>query len=255
MNVLFVTSFSEAGRKQYGMDMLHSWAAKSDFDIAVFLEDSKVEDCVIAENITYYELEPLILSMHDFEMYRIINNAITSGRQDIVRQLTTDYRWQGNKFARKVYAVTDERLRVNKDWLIWIDADTVVNKVLQDNFINEVLDPAEDCCCVYLGRKNWHHSECGFVAYNLNAGGARFLDEFENMYTSFDYLTLDEWHDSYVFDVVRKSMEEEGYKFYDLSMGKDLGSPKKNGNSALHIWPHTVLGKYLEHNKGALKNK
>jgi spore coat protein CotF len=53
---------------------------------------------------------------------------------------------------------------------------------------------------------------------------------------------LPEWHDSYVFDVVRK--EFNSFKCNNLSENID----------GLNVWENTILGEYMIHNKGNLKD-
>lgn len=246
--VTFVTSFSEKGRLLYGNKLLDTWSKLSDFDLFVFLENTELADVKPYHNVAYMYLPQSLLRMHDHAHYSITTNL------GIAEKIYGDYRFQASKFARKILAVSDPDIQNISDWLIWIDGDTVLKRVLNRQAVDEILDGADWCCVAYLGRKNWHHSECGFVAYSMNYGGKHMLHVMRNFYNSMMHYKLPEWHDSYVFDHIRQKMEDEGYNTLDLSKGLDLGDVAANGNEALHIWPHTVLGKYFDHNKGALKN-
>jgi len=240
MNIQFVTSFNKDGYELYGKAMLESWKMYSDFPITVFVEGA-IPNLVKSVIIRYVPLDmrPIIKHIN-------VENALVKN---------DDYRFKVGRFARKVYAITDEKANVyGADWRIWLDADTLVKSAFSAHeFIEDVLIPANLSSVAYLGRKNWHHSECGFVAYHMQRYAADFLHYFRKCYETMDYLGYSEWHDSFVFDELRYLFEDRSYMFYDLSCGLDLGDPKVKGNDALHIWPHTVLGKYFEHKKGKLK--
>ena len=52
-----------------------------------------------------------------------------------------------------------------------------------------------------------YYSECGFVGYNLkNLKLNYLLKNLEEYYSSISLLKENEWHDSYLFDVVRKKI-------------------------------------------------
>jgi len=154
------------------------------------------------------------------------------------------------KFCHKVFAVTDYPQLLNNrlgeaDYWIWIDADVIWKKEIDENFLQQVCRRGYEA--VYLGRRNWHHSECGFVAYPIVDGRNRTLDKLRFLYTSGLIFGLPEWHDSYIFDVVRRSLEMQGYQYYDLA------DEVNQSCSDIHVWPKTILGSYAEHNKGPVK--
>lgn len=230
-DVLFVTSMSEEGRKQYGQKMLDSWE----------------------EHVPYFRLKVYKDEDLDQNELKKIDEREKVFHENLV-MLNPSYKYQMGRFARKVFAITDPMLEMEtKKWLIWIDADTIVKKRIDDKFIHDILGDAETCVAAYLGRKNWSHSECGFVAYNFDEGGMFFLRDFRALYINNIVYKLKEWHDSYVFDWLRNAYERSGFKFFDLSYGLDLGNVQDHGNEALNIWKYSKLEDYIVHLKGNAK--
>ena len=62
----------------------------------------------------------------------------------------------------------------------------------------------------YLGRLNMH-SECGFMGFNLKHYANReFMEFWLNIFDDDLVFELPEWHDSYVYDVIRQLFEDKG---------------------------------------------
>jgi hypothetical protein len=148
-----------------------------------------------------------------------------------------DYRYQAIKFAKKVYSVTSPR-RPDCDWWIWIDAD-VIWKARPDDDFWETVCP-EGFLASYLGRMDWHHSECGFVGYGNRYRGFDFLADLRKLYDTDEIFSFDEWHDSFVWDRLREHWEAKGSRFYNIS----------KGIPGMHVWPETPLGEFTDHHKG-----
>ena len=55
---------------------------------------------------------------------------------------------------------------------------------------------------------------------------------------------LPEYHDSYIFDVVRKSLEMQGYRC------KNLAKDVHQSCADINVYPKTILGQYSTHYKG-----
>ena len=146
---------------------------------------------------------------------------------------TQDYRWKVQKFAYKVFALTNPVYKKYDLW-IWLDADTETIRPVDDALFDAMKGNVN-----YLGREDWHTSECGWVAYR---DASRFLERFREMYVSGEIYEHNETHDSYIFDRVR---EEVPMDYNNLS----------EGVPGLHVWDDTILGKYMKHYKGPLRKK
>lgn len=227
MRACAVTSFSPKGYEKYGKRFIETFLKFWPIDLHVFYEDKKPE--IESKRITYRNLHDdpdLRVFMGDFAGLTLAQGVVTN-------EPKVDYRWQAVKFAKKVYAVTSP---VKCDWWIWIDADVITKKKVTEAFLKKVCRPSYTAS--YLGRKDWHHSECGFVAYNMKKGGDLFLSDLRARYDTGEIFNEAEWHDSYIWDRVRESMSD--YRFLNLSKGIGGTNP----------WPETVLGEYMTHFKG-----
>ena len=58
-----------------------------------------------------------------------------------------------------------------------------------------------------------------------------------------------EWHDSYIFDVVRLKLEKNGLKNFNIS---NLGLKKTN--DPLNVFDNSILSEFMVHFKGNKKN-
>jgi len=127
----------------------------------------------------------------------------------------------------------------------------VWTKKIDEKFLKAVC-PGFSYQCSYLGRdrQSWgddrSHSECGFVAYNIITGSNKILDYMKFLYMSGLIFGLPEWHDSYVFDVVRNGIAASGYQCNDLAKDVHLSC------GDINVYPKTILGEYSIHNKGPL---
>ena len=225
MTYAICTSFSKEGYEEYGKDFLISFERHWPKEVPLFVY---TEDEVPRHGVACWQ---------NLETDQDLTAFLKTCPED-----SKDYRWMVRKFAHKVFALTDPD-RPDVDWWIWLDADVVTTKPITDEFL------AEACpmgfLASYLGRKDWHTSECGWVAYSKLWRAGDFLKRFREVYTSgeiFDHL---EWHDSYIFDRVREEFEGPGLLFKNLS----------EGVPGMHVWDGSILGTCMEHKKGPLRKK
>ena len=154
------------------------------------------------------------------------------------------YRWDAVRFAHKSYAIFDAARRTNADTLIWIDADTRFFADVDMAELDALAPPDSAVSC--LRRPN--HSECGFVVYNLrHPETRRLLDEFEAMYTQDLLFAEREFHDSFLFDIVRERAEARGARTHDIAGGA--------GARASHVLINSRLGRFMDHMKGDRKTE
>lgn len=158
----------------------------------------------------------------------------------------SDYRRQTTRFCHKVFALRRALDAVRKQkaaggdaprYLIWLDADVITNRTVSMAEILECL-PKEGEAVAYLGRKDWPHSECGWLAFDLENRGDEVIDVWHGLYVSGEILKLKETHDSWAFDHIINS---------------DGAPPCTNLTSdkpGMDIWPHSPMGKWSMHFKG-----
>ena len=105
----------------------------------------------------------------------------------------------------------------------------------------ERLCPADQDLC-FLGRRN-KFSECGLYAMNLKSQATQsWLSEFQSYYDNAEsgIFTLEEWHDSFVFDAVRK---KHPLKELDWSSNLITGEGHPLINSEWGAWLDHLKGK------------
>lgn len=224
MSVAVVTTFSPRGYEVYGRRMIESFAKfwPADVKLYVYYEGRRRPDDA-SERAEWVSLS-LDLDRKKF-MTKYADHPV-------------DYRRQPVKFSHKVFAVTAAPR--NTDWLIWLDGDVETTAPVTHDFLQRLLP--DDAIAVYLGRSWWLHTECGFVAYNLNVGGRTFLRDLREMYTSGEVTRLPQQHDCWAFDLVRQRLEAAGGMFRDLGM--------MHHGPGLDVMPHTPLGTLMTHYKG-----
>ena len=125
-----------------------------------------------------------------------------------------------------------------------MDADTICHSPITMEDIQRLIPADKDLC--FLGRKA-KFSECGLYAMNLRSAAVQtFLEKFQWMYDSAELgiFTLEEWHDSFVFDVVRRNV-----KLNEL----DWSSHLITGEG--HPLINSEWGAWLDHLKGVRKQE
>lgn len=153
------------------------------------------------------------------------------------------YRWDAVRFAHKMYAVFHAAAHCGSDVLIWIDADTRCFAPIDRDAIESFVPAGDFLGCL---KRTMMHTECGFVAYNLrHPAMAQFWNDFSEMYERDRFLREDEYHDSWLFDVVRRRLEAQGHTSHDIAQGI--------GARAEHVLINSPLGAFMDHMKGERK--
>jgi len=247
MKYTVVTTFNESGYKQYGQRMiqtfLQNWPAE--VTLVVYAEDCEVAET--AANLVVHDIE-LVSALTTFkEVWRDVPRATGDVSSDPVRAQRKDagkgFKWDAVRFAHKVYSIFHCARSISTDWLIWMDGDTVCHSPISLADLDRMCPPDQDLC--FLGRRN-KYTECGLYAMNLARPSVKvFLQLFQRYYDDAEggIFTLAEWHDSFVFDVVRKQcvLNELDWSSH-LITGE--GHPLINSD-----W-----GAWLDHLKGARKD-
>jgi hypothetical protein len=152
------------------------------------------------------------------------------------------FKWDAVRFAHKVYSIFHCAKHIDTDWLIWMDADTVCHSPISVDELDGLCPADQDLC--FLGRRG-KYTECGLYAMNLRSQRTRdFLTQFQRYYDDAEQgiFTLAEWHDSFVFDAVRKHLPLQEL---------DWSSHLITGEG--HPLINSAWGAYLDHLKGDRK--
>ena len=250
--ISFVSTFHKPVLDLYGQRFVDSFSKNIDKNIKLYLY---AEDCVPVIND-----DRIVLLDQKKELPKLVafkehwkNDPKANGipPADIKARRPKDwhkeFKWHAIRFANKVYAVFDAAQRCDTDWLIWLDADTFVHSPAT---YNDLLRFTPDRAWMsYLGRgKKW--PECGFYGINLKTEtGQEFLKRFEQVYEDAEngIFKMEEWHDSFVFEEVRKEIQAKHSAVPFLNISGDV----INGEG--HPFINCDLGKYFDHLKGDRK--
>lgn len=158
----------------------------------------------------------------------------------------TNYKYDAVRFCYKPYAIAQAvEDYTHRDYtrLLWIDADTVFLKTINEDWITEHLYK-ESALATYMGRPNYY-SETGVLLFNLEHKQCfDYIARVRRLYDSNDVYMLKEWHDSYVWDTVRQWYEAKGTEFYNVGVEHKV----KGGHIQAHLY-----GEWFDHCKGKRK--
>lgn len=250
MSYTVITTFNDAGRELYGQRMIDhfekNWPVQ--IDLRIYAENCQPRTS--RANTEVVDLLAVSGPCRDFvERHR--NNPEAHGgagaHNKSVYLKDKTFRWQAVRFCYKIFSVYHAAKSVNTDWLIWLDADTVTHTPIPHDWLQRVCP--QQSYLSYLGRTDAYHSECGWVAYNLQHPLTQpFIDRLAEMYVRDEIFNYPEWHDSYIWDVVRRQWRDER-EAHPFNLNPE---PETNGK-AKHPFINSELGRYMDHFKGNRK--
>ena len=244
MKYTVITTFNADGYAKYGQRMIQTFLQTWPVDLVVYAEGCMVNET--ASNLEVRDID-VVTELSAFKQQWLgVPKANGDVSADPVRSKRKDsgkgFKWDAVRFAHKVYSIFHCAKHTNTDWLIWMDADTVCHSPITQEDLERLCPATTDLC--FLGRRG-KFSECGLYAMNLQSQRTRdFLTQFQQYYDDAEQgiFTLAEWHDSFVFDAVRKH-----HPLVELDWSSHLitgeGHPLINSH-----W-----GAYLDHLKGKRK--
>lgn len=239
-NITLITTFANAHFEPFAKHMLQSFTQfwPEDTNILVQLDDGLLLPDV--KSI----LRDVDLIGTEWPKERAEFIARNHGKDD-----PKEYRKQPVRFCHKVFAIGNalEAIReikskggVTPRYLIWLDADVHTIRPVTMEDARECL-PAEGDAVSYMGRKDWDHSECGWMAFDLENGGDAIIDFLTRSYVEDRILALSQWHDSFVFDeIFREKPELKRTNLTANAVGRD-------------VWNQSPMGKWSIHHKGPVE--
>jgi hypothetical protein len=247
MNYTVVTTFNWSGYNLYARNMIESYIKNWPTEVPLYVY---AEDCTItqsADNLHVFNLAEASPELVAFkERWKNVPKANGDVSKDPIRSKRRDagkgFKWDAIRFSHKVYSIFHAAKNTDSDYLIWMDADNVCHSPITVEEIEKLIPGPDDL--YFLGRKG-KFSECGLYAVNLKSSrGKYFLEVFQKFYDDAEHgiFTLDEWHDSFVFDAVRRRCKLKETNWSD-GLIKGEGHPLIN----------SAWGAYLDHLKGARK--
>jgi hypothetical protein len=243
-----VTTFHDAGLKKYGQRMIDTYLQNWPKEVTLHLYPENCNPKILDHSrITLTDVETGVPDLKAFkERWKNVphaNGDISSFPRLAARKDShKPFKWDAVRFSHKVYAILHCAQTTDADVLIWMDADTICHSPISLENLEKLIPADKDLC--FLGR-NGKYTECGLYAMNLKSPAVQvFLKRFQQMYDDAEngIFKQDEWHDSFIFDVVRKqtALNELDWSGHLIS---GEGHPLINSK-----W-----GAYLDHLKGDRK--
>lgn len=245
MNISVVTTFHKEGYDQYGKRMIETFLKNWPQSITLYVYAEDVEVTERAENLIIKDLHQSSLALCNFKN-TWKNDPRANGDISGVPRLASrkdshkPFKWDAIRFSHKVYAIFDCVQCCNSDVLFWMDADIVCHSPITHQEV-ELFCP-NNIDLGYLGRDK-KFSECGLYSLNLKSQRIlQFLKKFQELYDDAEsgIFTLEEWHDSYVFDQVRYLVPVIEYNW---SKGLITGEGHPLINSKWGAWLDHLKGK------------
>lgn len=228
-----VTSFNEAGYERYGKAFIETFLEHwpSNLRLTVYYEGEKFP---FTEGLSWKPIETVEYLPEYMASLRFpIMHGIVGNQYDI--------NWDA-RMCRKVL-IQMHALKQFSGKVFWMDADTITHSRVPREFLDDVL-PDDKLCC-YLGRDGWYYTESGFIGFNgKHPLAAKFYNNYVHSVVTGMNLTQEGWHDCYVFDAVRKIINQPT-EFVNLAAGLPHGT--------MHPYVNSILGRYCDHRKGPRK--
>jgi hypothetical protein len=257
MKIAVVTTFHEAGLKEYGQRMIDTFCENWPEEVTLHIYPELCNPSIRNhQHVTLKRLEE-VPELVQFKMkWQDVPKANGDVSADPVRSRRKDagkgFKWHAVRFAHKVYAIFDCARTTDADILLWMDADTICHSPITIENLRRMIPQDSELC--YLGRKG-KYSECGLYAMNLRSANIQmFLKEFQRFYDNAEQgiFTLDEWHDSFVFDAVRHKFPQMKQLDWAAHL-RDLRPYPGMSNGEGHPLINSEWGAWLDHLKGGRK--
>ena len=244
MKYTVITTFNADGYAKYGQRMIQTFLQTWPVNLVVYAEGCDVNET--AANLEVRDISVVTELTAFKQQWQGVPRANGDVSADPIRSQRKDagkgFKWDAVRFAHKVYSIFHCAKHIDTDWLIWMDADTVCHSPISVDDLARLCPETTDLC--FLGRRG-KYTECGLYAMNLHSQRTRdFLTQFQQYYDKAEQgiFTLAEWHDSFVFDAVRKH-----HPLIEL----DWSSHLITGEG--HPLINSAWGAYLDHLKGDRK--
>lgn len=246
-----VTTFHAKGYDQYAQKFIQTFLSTWPKDITLYAYSENCQVLETAPNLIVRDLHSASSDLVTFKnKWKDVPKANGDVSQDPIRSKRRDagkgFKWDAVRFAHKVYAIFHCAKNCDAEVLLWMDADMVCHTPISIEDIDRLIPKDKDLC--FLGREG-KFSECGLYSMNLqNKLTKLFLERFQHFYDDAEngIFKLDEWHDSFVFDAVRATMQLNELNW---SAGLIKGEGHPLINSQWGTWLDHLKGKRKEYGK------
>jgi len=257
MKISVVTTFHQAGYDQYGRRMIETFVKNWPKEVTLYVYAENCQVTESAPNLIVKDLHQASPDLVKFkETWKNVPKANGDVSSDPIRSKRKDsgkgFKWHAIRFAHKVYSIFLCAKECNSDFLLWMDADTICHSPITEQDLARMIPTSSDLC--YLGRKG-KYSECGLYSLNLRSEQTQgFLQEFQRVYDQAEsgIFLLEEWHDSFVFDAVRRKFPQLRQVDWAASL-QDLRPRPGMSSGEGHPLINSEWGAWLDHLKGDRK--
>lgn len=244
-----VTTFNDRGLRKYGQRMINSFVKNWPKNVKLYVY---AEDCipeVPSENVIVLDMNTTCKDLVKFkDKWKDVPKANGDVTCDPIRSRRKDsgkgFKWDAVRFSHKVYSIFHCAEICNTDMLMWMDADMYCHSPIDYETLMKIHPDGADL--YYIGReRKW--PECGLYTIDLTTKmGNMFLKKFKWVYDNAEegIFQMDEWHDSFVFEEVRKPLKMVSHN-WGAGIVRGEGHPLIN----------SVWGGYLDHLKGGRKDE
>ena len=242
MKYSIVTSFSLKGYTEYANKFISTYERfnNPELDLYVYHEGTDLRniDCKSVNLLQVTDCRMFVEKYKDNNIIKGTEKRPEDKWKDKCLRENYNFRFDADKFCRKIFAIRHAANTIKEGKLFWIDADVIFFSTMTTLLLDSVLP--DNYAISYLKRWDHYHSECGFVGYNLEDPKCiEFINSFSDMYLSGGFLKYKEWHDSYLFDQLRNSMGVKSFPIHSTNMHQ--------------VFNTSDLGKYMMHLKGDRK--
>lgn len=237
--IAVITTFANAHFEPYAKRMLQTFVTNWPNDIPLLVQ--------LDDDLLVSAVSQVVRTGFDAIAHGRLNEHKAFIERNKDREDQENYRFQAVRFCHKVFAIgraydAFKQSRQNGEpttrYLIWLDADIFTTRKVTHDDIKECL-PKEGDAVSYMGRKDWPHSECGWMAFDLENGGDTIIESLIGSYVSDLIMEQKERHDSWMFDIIVRG---SGLKATNLT-------PDAKG---MDVWEQSPMGKWSEHHKGPI---
>jgi hypothetical protein len=227
MKIKLISTFSDAGYHDYAKNFVEScFKYIKGIDVVVYKDNVNLQD---TDHVKFLNLEFTCPDLVEFKK----RNAHKTFKK---------FWFDGVRFAHKVYATIHASREPNLDYLIWLDADTEIYDTVDPEYFLKFLPNGK--FVGYIGRDT--DSETGFLIFDMKHPEAKnFFDRYEWYYNTDAIYNKLEFHDGFIFDVIKKEFEA------DNKISSHSISP--TGVAKNHF--NTIFEGFMLHYKGEGKGK
>ena len=247
MTVSVVTSWSAKGWSDYGARFLETFHRNwpQYVRLHVVSEDPEPVDLYMTDRMRsrcafhdLFAISPAAAAFNQRHQGVPRSCGTAPEQQDPRKPQGYNFRFDAFRFSKKVFAIA-AIAQITRGQLFWVDGDVVTHAPVPPEIFARLLPDNVALSCLDRGQ---YHSECGFVGYNLDHPQCRaFIEAFAKLYASDEVFALGEWHDSWVFDWLRRNMQ--------------IPTHAIEHNSRSHPFVNSELAYYMDHLKGRRKEK